>query len=331
MAINSGSFVVSLDFELFWGIRDHKNVEKYYDNLYGVYSAVPRILEEFRNYKIHATWATVGFLFFNSKDELIACLPDRMPGYINTQLSPYRDLSSIKSDNKDNSIYFAKELVKEISKSTNQEIGSHTFSHYYCKEEGQNIGEFSSDLQAFINSSKDMNINVSSFVFPRNQVNVDYLATCSEFGITSYRGNQDTWLYKNDNINNSLFKRLFRLTDSYVNLSGDNTYILSKPFDSMPLNIPASQFLRPYSNDLKYFDYFKLRRIKKSMTYAAKTGRIYHLWWHPHNFGINLKDNMSFLIKVLEHYLFLKNKYGMQSLNMNEIYSQHNNLSIESQ
>ena len=164
-------------------------------------------------------------------------------------------------------------------------------------------------------------------VFPRNQVNVDYLATCSEFGITSYRGNQDTWLYKNDNSNDSLFKRLFRLTDSYVNLSGDNTYILSKPFDSMPLNIPASQFLRPYSNYLKYFDYFKLRRIKKSMTYAAKTGRIYHLWWHPHNFGINLKDNISFLIKILEHYLFLKNKYGMQSLNMNEIYCQYSSVS----
>ena len=77
----------------------------------------------------------------------------------------------------------------------------------------------------------------------------------------------------------------------------------------------------------KYFDYFKLRRIKKSMTYAAKTGRIYHLWWHPHNFGINLKDNMSFLIKVLEHYLFLKNKYGMQSLNMNEIYCRYSSVS----
>ena len=322
-----GSFVVSLDFELFWGVQDNKSVEKYYDNLYGVHSAVPRILEEFRKYKIHATWATVGFLFFNSKDELIAFLPDKIPGYINTKLSPYRHLSSIKSDNKDNSIYFAQDLVKEVSKSTNQEIGSHTFSHYCCNEDGQNIEEFASDLQAFNNSSKDINLNVSSLVFPRNQVNVDYLATCSEFGITSYRGNQDTWLYKDDNSNDSLFKRLFRLTDSYVNLSGYNTYILSKTFDSMPLNIPASQFLRPYSNYLKYFDYFKLRRIKKSMTYAAKTGRIYHLWWHPHNFGINLKDNISFLIKILEHYLFLKNKYGMQSLNMNEIYCRYTSVS----
>ena len=325
--MKNGSFVISLDFELFWGVQDNKSIEKYYDNLYGVHSAVPRILEEFSKHKIHATWATVGFLFSNSIDELISCLPDIMPGYINTQLSPYRHLSSIKSDNKDNSIYFAKELVKEISNSRNQEIGSHTFSHYYCNEKGQNIGEFSSDLQAFINSSKDINLNVCSLVFPRNQVNVDYLTTCSEFGITSYRGNQDTWLYKNNNHNDSLFKRLYRLTDSFINLSGYNTYLLNEPFDSMPLNIPASQFLRPHSNYLKYLDYFKLRRIKKSMTYAAKTGRIYHLWWHPHNFGINLNDNMSFLIKVLEHYLFLKNKYEMQSLNMNEIYCQYNSSS----
>ena len=55
------------------------------------------------------------------------------------------------------------------------------------------------------------------------------------------------------------------------------------------------------------------------MTYAAKNNELFHLWWHPHNFGKDIETNMVFLMKILEHYKKLNVNYNMQSLNMGEV------------
>jgi len=55
------------------------------------------------------------------------------------------------------------------------------------------------------------------------------------------------------------------------------------------------------------------------MQHAAETGRIYHLWWHPHNFGIGLKENILFLSRVLEAFRVLAAEHGMRSLSMAEV------------
>jgi len=55
------------------------------------------------------------------------------------------------------------------------------------------------------------------------------------------------------------------------------------------------------------------------MEYAATRGMVYHLWWHPHNFGTNLPENLNFLEKILQSYQKLNSQYKMQSLNMGEV------------
>src|SRR5277367_5273170 len=92
---NPGGFVISLDFELHWGVRDHRSVDQYRENLLGVRQAVPAILELFERYGIHATWATVGFLFFASLDDLKAGVPDELPSYCDASLNPYTALSEV--------------------------------------------------------------------------------------------------------------------------------------------------------------------------------------------------------------------------------------------
>jgi hypothetical protein len=54
------------------------------------------------------------------------------------------------------------------------------------------------------------------------------------------------------------------------------------------------------------------------MTVAAKTSCGYHLWWHPHNFGRNLEDNLDALRQVVMHFRNLRDSFGMQSLAMAE-------------
>jgi hypothetical protein len=55
------------------------------------------------------------------------------------------------------------------------------------------------------------------------------------------------------------------------------------------------------------------------MTYAAKNNLTYHLWWHPHNFGINIRENLTFLNEILIHFTELNLKYNFKSNCMSEI------------
>ena len=157
-------------------------------------------------------------------------------------------------------------------------------------------------------------------VFPRNQYNDEYLKVCAELGIICCRGNERSWIYKAlSQKKENLFRRAVRLMDAYMNLSGHNCYSDEYLKRKYPINIPSSRFLRPYTKRLKALEMLRLKRIKTGMTYAAKNNYTYHLWWHPHNFGINQDENFAFLEKILLHYQHLNKKYSFTSLNMSEL------------
>ena len=71
----------------------------------------------------------------------------------------------------------------------------------------------------------------------------------------------------------------------------------------------------------------RLRRILKGMEHAARHGEVFHLWWHPHNFGANLAENMAVLRRIAEHFRHLQARYGMQSLSMAEVATRLDSLS----
>jgi hypothetical protein len=72
---NKGVFVISLDYELLWGVWDVKDVEKYGNNIIGVKAVIPRLLELFSRHDLKVTFATVGILFAKNKNELLPYLP----------------------------------------------------------------------------------------------------------------------------------------------------------------------------------------------------------------------------------------------------------------
>src|SRR5262249_17030386 len=137
-------------FELYWGVRDVVPLAGYRDNLLGVRQAVPALLRLFDEFQIHVTWATVGFLFFDNKRELEQALPppELRPRYVNAALSPYEHLARIGADETEDPYHFGARLIEEIRGFPHQEIGTHTFSHYYCLEPGQDVAAFAADLQA---------------------------------------------------------------------------------------------------------------------------------------------------------------------------------------
>jgi hypothetical protein len=61
------------------------------------------------------------------------------------------------------------------------------------------------------------------------------------------------------------------------------------------------------------------------MKYAAKNNMTYHLWWHPHNFGINQDKNFVFLEQILLHYTMLHKRYNFESHTMTLLAKELNN------
>jgi hypothetical protein len=54
------------------------------------------------------------------------------------------------------------------------------------------------------------------------------------------------------------------------------------------------------------------------MQRTAEKGMVYHLWWHPHNFGHFPEQNLQYLEELLVFFDGLREEYGMKSLNMKE-------------
>lgn len=320
MLKNKGMLVLSLDFELHWGVRDKRRIEDYRENLLGARAVIPRLLDLFARYDIHATWAAVGFLFFRNRTELMRGLPTEIPQYTNKKLSPYHDIDDIGIDEQEDPFHYASSLIRAIASSPNQEIGSHTFSHYYCLEPGQNIETFEYDLRAAIEAAKPYDLCIESMVFSRNQVNDDYMAVCRANGIKAFRGKPRSWTYsaKNQEEESALAK-LLRLVDTYVNLSGHNCYSRAEIATCFPYDISGSRFLRPYSRRFKLLEPLRLRRIMSDLSHAAQNGLMYHLFWHPHNFGKDIEENLAFLRTLLEHFRRLRDMYGIESLNMSDV------------
>ncbi len=325
---NTSLFVISLDFELYWGMFDKVTLKQYGANIAGVHTAIPEMLALFEQNGIHATWATVGMLMHDSRSSLLSALPaeEAQPVYENMTASSYNHIrkGALGENSTDDAYHYGSHLVEKIISTPHQELGSHTFSHYYCIDGSKN-GEaiFAADCEAFKRASLRFNRPVTSIVFPRNQTTSEALKVCKEAGFTAYRGTPEHFLYtgKKEKAQTNIFLRALRLLDAYFNMSGHHTYTIQSAntkTDSPLANIPASAFFRPYSSRLAVLEPLRIKRIKDSMTYAAKHNEVYHLWWHPHNFGINRKENIENLLEVIQHYNQLQQTYGMQSATMHE-------------
>lgn len=323
MTSQPGGLIISLDFELYWGVRDKRTLEEYGDRLRAVHEVVPRLLKLFRDRDIHCTWATVGLLFLRNTEESETYQPELLPQYHNSKLSPYPYLKE-RVANSYPQEHFAPDLISLIRETPGQEIGSHTFSHYYCLEKGQGIEAFQSDLEQSIKVSQVNGVNPESFVFPRNQWNRSYLQAIRESGMKCYRGNESSFFYQ-VTVGRLLrpIQRVLRYLDRYLPLSGDNSFLIDR--SEFPINVPSSRFLAPAQGKMSFLEKLRISRIKRSMSRAARNRRFFHLWWHPHNFGHNMESNFLILTELLDHYQELNQKYGFQSYSMREAAFHHEN------
>lgn len=315
-----GHFVISLDFEIFWGLAgwNEKQLLSYQPRIEGAINALERITDTFKKYDIKCTIGFVGGIHHESVGDYLEAAPSMRPSYKEKIFSSYGLLlDQVKRGSFDKKLLFRPDAIKLLAENPLVELASHTFSHYYALEEGQTVEQFEADIQTSRSEASKHGIDLTSIIFPRNQIPKEYHQVCANCGFTHIRGNEESLLYKSETTPSKFdYKRILRLLDCYFNLTGHHTY--KAPRRGVLIDVTASRFLRPYSRTLRLLEPLKIKRIKDDIRYAAKHGEIYHLWWHPHNFGINTDESIKQLEDICKCYAEMHKKYGMDSKFMRE-------------
>ncbi len=313
---NPGVFTVSLDFELHWGMRDIAPAAELAPRFLTTRQTIPRTLRMFEEFGVHATWATVGVLFCEDGDEVRALAPPE-PAYRRPELSPWPEFETLGADDP---CRLAPRLIDAIAATPGQEVGTHTFSHFYCLEDGTTTADFERDIDAANAVADRRGHPVRSIVFPRNQYAQAHIDAAAARGVDVHRGNPTDWMYRpRAGSEQTPWVRAARLVDAYAPLSGRQTVPLASLPTQAPFNVPATRFLRPYMPATARAERLRILRITDEILYAAKHGHLMHLWWHPHNFGAHADENFAALRQVLSAFRTAERKYGMRALNMGEV------------
>jgi peptidoglycan/xylan/chitin deacetylase (PgdA/CDA1 family) len=280
--------VISLDFELRWGVHDvyGLDIDGYRENLENVHEVVPKLLKLFEDRNICATWATVGALGCKNWDEYFDRAP-QPPNYNNPSFKINQQYAEMDPDG---NLHFAPDLLQKIHETPGQELGTHTFSHIFMRERGMTANDVESDLSAVNKLWKDRGYSSpKSLVFPRNQYK--FLDAILATSIKIWRGNETPWFYEcNDSGTNKLLPRGLRLLDA-INPFAKRPCILE---ESM---VRSSLFLR--TNLPKALWDLHFSRIKNELNVSGPN-QIFHLWWHPHNFGADMANRLVRLEQVLD-------------------------------
>jgi peptidoglycan/xylan/chitin deacetylase (PgdA/CDA1 family) len=319
----SGSFVISLDFESLWAIQSKLALKKYEGNLLGERRVIPCLLNIFSEYNVNSTWAIVGFLLFENKCTLSCNLPRVKPVYKTPVLPSYAFLDGEFGKDANNELLFAKDLVKMIRSFPNHEIATHTFSHCYALEMDNQQEALDEDLRAAKRMMDRLGLEMVSIVFPGNQYDDETLRICARNGLKCYRGVPNKWYWSPSRQRFHRFlqvKRGLRFIDDLFLWNRSDTQLEIR--EGM-LNIPANRFLRPYQKEFPLMNSLRLQTIRSEMTFSARKDQIFHLWWHPHNFGDNLDENLRMLRNILDHFKRLQKTFGFTSDNMSSIMRKH--------
>lgn len=282
------SVVISLDFELRWGVADRLagDVNAYRRNLEGEPDAVLAMLELFDREQVGATWATVGALACAGWDEYFAIAPPQ-PNYANKQLGVRRDWQDLDPTGR---LHFAPGIVRAVAAAPGQELASHSFSHIYMQEAGCLAADVEADSMAVARLFHErFGVAPTSFVFPRNQVG--HVEALQRTGIRRWRLNP-TVSYWNAvrRDQQRKFVRALRLFDDVV--AGESR--------RAPASEMRASFLVRFPLPDRAWK-LHLSRIRRDAR-RLQPGETLHLWWHPHNLGADVRRNvrrLSDLISVV--------------------------------
>ena len=279
---NQASFCISIDCELAWGVSDSIS-NKFIKKTIEIDEKICfELLNIFNEFDISATWA------------IVAAMLDNNNPMINTVHS---------------SAWYNPKIIEKIKYSKKyQELASHSYSHpNFTQFNEKYVDEDFQKAEYFFSKN---NINIKSFVFPRNQIR--YLNLLDKHGIKIFRS-LDKSLYKKVYRYNKVLGKFANLIDKSVPISANTVSPIIADHNLTALQ-SSLLFISRYSYKKIISEFSIFAKAKQGIDRAIRNKECFHLWFHPSNFYYNSERQFILLKKILA-YVNLKRKSGLITVN----------------
>lgn len=305
MKKNDLKVAFSLDFELLWGLihRIKSPTDKYLTNIRNVPLVISSLIDFFDTRSIPVLWAFVDAIHYRNSCDIYNFL-DKY-NLLEKFQSCSLNLSSLES-RFGTELFYAPDLITKLIKSKFGVLGCHSFSHALFDK--NNIKSLQATLLDIEISSLHRKVNslpINTYIFPQNTYCNHHLVELRKQGFKAYRGVENLISFSKPS-SKSLTNRAFRFLDCFFPIFEP---VSIQPYNSELniFNVPGSMFLRPvWSNSS--LRKLSLHRVLRHIDYCYEKGITVHFWWHPHNFGYHLDDNLENLNYI---YNYMANKYSL--------------------
>ncbi|KPN29443.1 polysaccharide deacetylase [Halolamina pelagica] len=286
---DTGVFTISLDTELAWGTFDKGNVERYEEAYRNTPEVIDQLCDLFDEYEIPATWAIVSHLLEDcGRDHYDRTSPNFE--WVDDWFGELPCASGM-----DEELWYAPWLLDRIQEcETEQEIGLHGSTHMQLGADGCSRQHAEEEIGAAVGTLRKHGVEPKSFVFPRNDIgHVDVLR---EYGIEAYRGLDARW-YERGWVP-GVVKPPLRFADEAARLQPPVVEAVER---GGIVEVPGSQVFRPSHDGWQYASgESSIARARKGLERTARTGGVFHLWFHPFNLGHEPELDLARFRDVLE-------------------------------
>ena len=276
------SVCISIDCELAWGVVDNLSNKFIKKTLELDEIICNELIQLFNDLNISATWAVVAAML--DKNNKMINIVDKKAWY-NPRI-----------------------IEKLLLSNVYQEIASHSYSHpnfanyneHYIEEDFQKANYFFSQN----------NININSFVFPRNQIR--YLKLLNNYGFKIFRS-QDKSFYKKIYKQNKFLGKIANIVDKIIPISANTITPKISNYNLTELE-SSLLFISRYGYKKIISEYSIYKKAKLCIDLAIERNECFHLWFHPSNFYYNTSNQIKLFRKILK-YADDQRKKGKLSIN----------------
>lgn len=275
--LDRGACVISIDTELAWGEAHRRDGTQGQHRFDTEREVIAELLAMFARYEIAATWAVVGHLFLAScRDDGRGPHPDLVqPAYewLAADWLAVDPCSTLDAD----PFWYGRDIIDAIlACPVRQEIGSHSFTHVIVDDPACTPDVFSSELAAATRVAADREVELRSFVYPRNAI--AQIPRLAEHGFRCYRGGRASEPFAG---RPPWQRRVLSVFDRVRPLRGSAVQPVRTASDVW--NVPQTYLFAPSTGALRLPPWLWSRRPVARLRQAVRHRSLFHLWFHPYN------------------------------------------------
>jgi len=319
---DQGVFTISLDFELLWGSFDSGKHRKFIDHFArdgGAFRStraiVDRLLALFQKYDVRVTWATLGHLFLDHCEMIDGVKHPDMPRARHSWFAQDWYTHDPCKDYRAEPLWYGRDMIEKIlDAKPRHEIGSHSFSHVIFSDPGCTAEVADAEIRKCVELARGLNLELESFVFPRNQLG--HLDLLRKHGFRIARGKAPFWFF---NLRSRMLRRAGHLVDDFFAI---------QPVCGTPEQTEQGFWIAPVSMFLQSMDgprrlipaRSRIRKATKGIERAVREKSLFHLSFHPtENLCFSTDRMFQALEEIVAHAARRRDEGKLRVLTMSEI------------